>query len=241
MLRAMNASSTALRPPSVHRLPAARLVDRLAELRAIVRAKSVIDLGFVDEGQVGSKRSQGTWLHEVVASEARNVVGVDADAAGVAHARELGFAAHVADVEDVDSLAALELDPADIVLAGELLEHLDRPGAFLEAVKQLVAPGGALVLTTPNGHALTNVLGGLAGRELVNPDHVAWFSWRTLTTLLGRHGWYIDAVSYYTFPPVQTGARAPRLLFNAYQVVLRPLFALRPNLADGLIVVAKLT
>lgn len=206
-----------------------------------MRAKSVIDLGFVDEGQAGSKRTRGTWLHEIVVSEARTVVGIDADAAGVARACELGFAAHVADVEDLDSLAELELDPAEIVLAGELLEHLDRPGAFLEAVKQLVAPRGALVLTTPNGHALTNVLGGLVGRELVNPDHVAWFSWRTLTTLLGRHGWYVDAVSYYTFPPVQSGARAPRFLFNAYQLVLRPLFALRPNLADGLIVVAKLS
>jgi len=238
MLPAMSATTTDLRPPAVHRLPRARLVDRVAEVRALVRGKSVVDLGFVDQGQLSSKRDHGLWLHERVAAEARDAVGIDADEAGVARARALGFAALVADVEDEGSLAGLGLEPAEVVLAGELLEHLDRPGAFLEAVKQLVAPGGALVLTTPNGHALTNVLAGIAGRELVNPDHVAWFSWRTLVTLLGRHGWRIDSLDYYAFPRVQSGAAGPRTVFNAYQALLRPAFRLRPNLADGIIAVA---
>jgi len=232
---------TGLRPPSVHRVPAARLVDRVAEVSALVRGKSVIDLGFVDEGRLTPKREHGIWLHEQVAAAARETIGIDADAAGVARARELGFAAHVADVEDERSLAGLGVAPAEIVFAGELIEHLDRPGAFLEAVKQLVAPGGALVLTTPNGHALTNVLAGIAGRELVNPDHVAWFSWRTLVTLLGRHGWRIQALAYYTFPRVQSGAAVPRIAFNAYQALFRPVFRLRPNLADGIIAVATPT
>jgi SAM-dependent methyltransferase len=229
---------TGLRAPSVHRLPAARLVDRAAEVSALVRGKSVIDLGFVDEGRLSSKRDHGIWLHERVAAAAREAVGIDADRAGVARARELGFAAHVADVENDGSLAGLGVEPAEIVLAGELIEHLDRPGAFLDAVKQLVAPGGALVLTTPNGHALTNVLAGIAGRELVNPDHVAWFSWRTLVTLLGRHGWRLESLAYYTFPRVQSGAALPRVAFNTYQALLRPVFRLRPNLADGIIAVA---
>jgi len=238
MLPVMSSTSTDLPSPSVHRLPAARLVDRVAEVTALVRGKSVIDLGFVDEGRLLSKYDHGIWLHEQVAAEARTAVGIDADEAGVARARELGFSAHAADVEDAGSLAGLGVEPAEVVLAGELLEHLDRPGAFLDAVKHLVAPGGSLVLTTPNGHALTNVLAGIVGRELVNPDHVGWFSWRTLVTLLGRHGWRVESVSYYPFPRVQSGAAAPRVAFNTYQALLRPVFRLRPNLADGIIVVA---
>jgi SAM-dependent methyltransferase len=234
----MLAAMTDLRPPSVHRIPVARLVDRTAAVCALVSDRTVIDLGFVDEGQLDSKRGRGTWLHDAVAATARSVVGIDADAEGVARARALGHDAHVADVEDAGSLSALGLDPVEVVLAGELLEHLDRPGAFLEAVKPLVAAGGSLVLTTPNGHALTNVLGGLLGRELVNPDHVAWFSWRTLLTLLERHGWRLESLAYYTFPTVRSGALLPRALFNAGQLVLRPLFRLRPNLADGIVAVA---
>ena len=229
-----------LRPPSVHRIPRVQLVDRITELRTLVRGRRVIDLGFVDEGQMRAKRGRGAWLHAVVAAEAREAIGVDADEQGVERARELGFVAHTADVEDRAAVSALGLEPADVVLAGELLEHLDRPGDFLDAVQTLLAPEGALVLTTPNAHALTNVLGGLAGRELVNPDHVAWLSWRTLETLLARHGWRLDRLAYYRFPRVEGGPVAARVLFNGYQTLALPLFRLRPNLADGILAVARL-
>ena len=158
----------------------------------------------------------------------------------MARARELGFEAYNADVEDRAALEALELEAGEIVLAGELLEHLDRPADFLEAVKALVAPDGRLVLTTPNAHSLTNALAAVAGRELVNPDHVSWLSWRTLETLLGRHGWRVERLSYYRFPRVEGGPPVARAAFNAYQTIALPLFRLRPNLADGIIVVASL-
>lgn len=236
----MSAALPQLRPPSVNRIPPSRLVDRIDEVRRLVRGRSVIDLGFVDEGQMSAKSGRGTWLHQVVRAESRTCIGIDADVRGVEHALELGFDARAADVEDPEALADLGLEPAEVVLAGELVEHLDRPGRFLEAVKSITAPGGALVLTTPNAHALTNTLGALAGRELVNPDHVAWLSWRTLETLLSRHGWRLDEIAYYRFPRVEGGARVPRLVFNAYQQAARPLFRLRPNLADGLIAVARI-
>jgi len=240
MLAAMNATLPELRPPSVHRVPPARLVDRIDELRAIACGRRVIDLGFVDVGWMQSKQSRGTWLHDVLARAARELVGIDADASGVERARGAGYDAFAADVESERGLSALGLEPADVVVAGELLEHLDRPGDFLEAVKTLVAPDGILVLTTPNAHALTNVLGALAGRELVNPDHVAWFSWRTLATLLDRHGWRLERLAYYRFPTVESGARGPRVFFNTYQSLAQPLFRARPSLADGILAVARL-
>lgn len=224
----------------MHRVPRARLVDRVEELRRLTRGRRVIDLGFVDEGQMDSKRSRGSWLHEALGGEARELVGIDADADGVERARAHGYEAYAADVESRVEVADLALEPADVVVAGELVEHLDRPGDFLEAVKALVAAGGVFVLTTPNAHSLTNVLGALAGRELVNPDHVAWLSWRTLATLLARHDWTIESLAYYRFPRVEGGALPPRLVFNGYQVLARPLFRWRPNLADGILVVARL-
>jgi hypothetical protein len=92
---------------------------------------------------------------------------------------------------------------------------------------------------------MTNFLGSLMQRELVNPDHVSWSSWHTLRTLLGRHGWTIRDVAYYGFPRVPTlesAQRGDRMMvraFNSYQRVSKPLFRLRPTLADGIIVVAS--
>lgn len=72
-------------------MPAARLVDRLDALRALARGRRVADLGFVAEGRLHAKRSRGSWLHAVLAEEAWELMGIDVDAEGVAHAVGLGL------------------------------------------------------------------------------------------------------------------------------------------------------
>lgn len=143
-------------------------------------------------------------------------------------------------------MRSLGLEPADVVVAGELIEHLDRTGPFLDAVKQLVRPDGVLIVTTPNGLSLTNFLASLFRRELVNVDHVAWFSQRTLATLLGRHGWSLRHLDFYYFPAVSgieadvaRGMPIRAKLFDAYQIAARPVFRMLPNLADGLFACAS--
>jgi SAM-dependent methyltransferase len=233
-------------PPgsSIGRVPRARVLDRSEVLVELAAGKHVIDLGFVDTGRIDEKHARGEWLHARIADVAASLVGIDLDPPGVQRANELGLRAYVADVEDEAGLAALGLESAELVIAGELIEHLDRPGAFLDAVAPLVAPGGQLVITTPNPLALTNVLLGLIGREVQNVEHVGWHSWKTLETLLGRHAWRIERLDFYMHPRYVPPANAPfreraRVsAFNAYQVAAWPLFKLAPPLADGLIAVA---
>jgi SAM-dependent methyltransferase len=232
------------RGASVHRPPPTQVVDRVDFIISRASGRSVIDLGFVDESRMVEKRALGSWLHAKVAQVALTAVGIDNDPGGVQLARDLGYAAYAADCEDRNGLISLGLEPADLVIAGELLEHLDQPGRFLEAVKVLVKPGGTLLITTPNAGSMTNFLGGLMNREFVNPDHVSWFSWHTLRTLLGRHGWIMREFAYYRFPRVSaldSATRADRRrarAFNSYQRLSAPLFRLRPALADGIIVLA---
>lgn len=232
-------------PDSVHRIPRAPLVDRSDYVVELARGKQVIDLGFVDVGRMLAKRDDGSWLHDRLRTVARELVGVDFDDEGVELARKMGFAAHQADCQSTADLESLGLRPAEVLIAGELIEHLDQPGAFLEAVKVLVEPKGLLVLTTPNGSSLTNFLGGVLGREFVNPDHVGWHTWYTAKSLLGRHGWLVRQLAYYRFPTMNTAAGHPlsrrvlTRLFRGYQALARPMFRLRPALADGIIVVAS--
>jgi 2-polyprenyl-3-methyl-5-hydroxy-6-metoxy-1,4-benzoquinol methylase len=239
-------STEAVVDPSIHRLPHSRVSDRVAFLLDLARGKRVIDLGFVDEGRMSTKLDKGVWLHADLKRVARELVGIDFNADGVAVAKELGYESHHADCQSYESIHGLKLEPADVVIAGELLEHLDQPGPFLDAIKQLVTPGGILVITTPNGLSLTNFVASLLGRELVNPDHVSWQSVRTCTTLLRRRGWDVRGVSFYRFPSVRESAVAGTVtagqiaLFTTYQVLARPLFLFRPWLADGLILIAEL-
>jgi 2-polyprenyl-3-methyl-5-hydroxy-6-metoxy-1,4-benzoquinol methylase len=48
--------------------------------------------------------------------------------------------------------------PFDAVLMTEVIEHVAHPDRFLEQVARLLAPGGVIVLTTPNGGYVRNPL-----------------------------------------------------------------------------------
>ncbi|MGH7425011.1 MAG: methyltransferase domain-containing protein, partial [Candidatus Methylomirabilales bacterium] len=155
----------------------------------------------------------------------------------------LGFEAYLADCQSLESLSSLGLDAADLVVAGELIEHLDRPGSFLEAIRCLVRPDGLLALTTPNASRLINFIAALLGREVVNADHVGWQTWRTMRTLLERHDWELREFSYYANPALVRSERSRTEslkigTINAFRFGARILFKLRPSLADGMIAVA---
>jgi SAM-dependent methyltransferase len=245
-----------LLPPSRTAMPAspresiavaspAEVVDRFEFLTELVRGRYVIDLGFVDLGRTESKMAANQWLHGRLSEAAARLVGVDSDPQGVELARSRGFDVRCADCHDGAEVSELGLEPAELVVASELIEHLDRPGDFLDSIRPLLDDRGTLVLTTPNPHALTNSLMALIHREVQNADHVGWHSWRTISTLLERHRWRVERILFYVHPRFYPNAHAPRHerlrvhAFNAYQTAIWPLLRFSPSLADGLIVCAS--
>jgi len=230
----------------VHRLPPARLVDRADYLVEAVRGHHAAHVGFVDSGCWAYHDRFDSWLHAHLDAVASSMVGLDLDADGVRRAVELGFAAHAVDARDPAAVRALGLDPVDVVVAGEVIEHLDDSGSFLDGLHSLVRPGGRLVVTTPNASGLLNAgAAALAGYEVNHPDHVTLYSCYTLTNLLSRHGWEVDEVATYV-PVLKEFASLQgrmKVLGAGAKVVLgteRLLARLgRPYAADGLVVAAR--
>jgi 2-polyprenyl-3-methyl-5-hydroxy-6-metoxy-1,4-benzoquinol methylase len=226
----------------IHELPRARVVDRLDHLVDLARGRRVIHVGFVDTGCTEMQAAAGTWLHSRLAAVATSLVGIDVNAAGVAAAVADGYEAYAVDCRDAAAVAALQIQPGDLVIAGEVIEHLDDPGAFLDGLHALCAPTGRLVVTTPNATGWFNSLAALVGREINHPDHVVMFTWRTLTTLAGRHGW--TPVASATFVPevkdfasAGLGARLLAFVARATVALERLLGRLgRAFVADGMIV-----
>lgn len=62
----------------------------------------------------------------------------------------------------------------ETVFIGEVVEHLERPAKLVHAATECLAPGGALVLTTPHGH-------------LPHDDHRQAFGLQDVIDLLPRH------------------------------------------------------
>src|SRR5437763_4321607 len=116
--------------PFAHDLPSGPPQNREAVILDLCAGKRVIHLGFVDEHQLEAKRKGGRWLHDRLGEVSRQLIGIDLDPAGVETARELGYEAYVADAQDEAELRQLALEPAEVVVAGEVIEHLESPGRF---------------------------------------------------------------------------------------------------------------
>lgn len=226
-------------------LPRSRPVRREDALVEACRGRRVVHVGFVDEPLLESRLGDGTWLHARLAKAAVALVGIDCSSEGVAWARLAGFEAYCVDAQSPEEVEALALEPADAVIAGEVIEHLDAPGPFLRAMRTLVRPDGLLVLTTPNAYRPLNALVPLSGSELIHPDHVAWHSPHTLRNLLAHNGWSVEAFGYYQNPPdpIERADGLRRRLAGHGANAVRRLAGLvgrwAPYWSDGLIVWAR--
>jgi SAM-dependent methyltransferase len=224
--------------PWWHELPSSAPVDRSETIIAACAGRSVCHLGFVDEHQMDSKMNEGTWLHSRIAEVSGRLVGLDLEPSGVALAKELGYEAYAADAQEAEQLAALGLEPFDVIVAGEIIEHLDAPGPFLRGLHVLASDTGKLILTTPSAYRLANFLTPLSGGELVHPDHTAWHSPSTLRTLLERSGWQIELVTFYQNPRGARGSGWLKPVMNAIRKLSTAFGRRMPYWSDGILIVA---
>ena len=79
----------------------------------------------------------------------------------------------------------------DVVVAGELLEHLYFPSQIVEKISRLLGPGGLFIGSVPNAFALKNRIKYLfavkKGTPLEDPMHINHFSRRELEEMLYKN------------------------------------------------------
>ena len=97
-------------------------------------------------------------LAEPLARLGAEVTGVDAAEENVAVARAHAAGSGLAIDYRQGELAALDLAQFDLVTAMEVLEHVADSAAFLAELAKRLAPGGLLVLSTPNRTARSRLL-----------------------------------------------------------------------------------
>ncbi|HZR96880.1 MAG TPA: class I SAM-dependent methyltransferase [Gaiellaceae bacterium] len=102
------------------------------------------------------------YLARPLAERGNTVVGLELDPEAAREAERWCERVLVGDVETME----LPFDPAsfDVVLCGDILEHLRDPVATLARLRPLLAPGGRLVASTPNVANWAVRLSLLAGR-----------------------------------------------------------------------------
>lgn len=222
-----------------------RPVDRLAFLQGQVSGKRIFDLGALDETAFTSKRDTGQWLHARLCAEALQVVGIDNSALVPDEGLETVRGGRIirADILDLDPVID-EYGRPDVIVAGELVEHLPNTSAFLASLlANARLHGTRFVFSTPNACCWHNVLVGLAGRESMHVDHLQVYSYKTLRTLFARAD-----IELLELRPCH--ARLPEMLeatsgfrrasVMAFQRVVNALEFMSPVLSAGWVGVARL-
>ena len=110
------------------------------------------------------------------------IIGVDADREALAEAQKLGIETRWA---DLDEPLPFEAGSFDVVVAGELLEHLRDPQRVVADVRRVLRPRGTFVASVPNAYRLKNRLRFALGRKPEDdPTHLQMFAASDVRSLL---------------------------------------------------------
>jgi SAM-dependent methyltransferase len=207
--------------------------DWLERLCAEAAVDQVAHLGCADSPYTEELLASGRLLHTRLVRAAR-VTGFDVDAGALELVRRAlpGERFVLADV--TTGVPEEERGRYDLVIAGEVLEHVPDADSFLRGCAALLAPGGRLCVTVPNACSPKIGLRAVFGRESVHPDHRVYYGPRTLARTLEGAGYEpVEIVS--SFAPV--AGRAGRMIVNPLLRAANWLF--QGPVGDGLIAVAS--
>ena len=209
----------------------------LGERYGDLAGKRVLDLG----------SSRGLLLARFPDSER---VGIEIDPDERARSAEHGIEAveHFINAFDGNRMTArlpFEDASADVVLAGEIIEHIVDTESFLREIARVLRPGGAVVLSTPNILWWKHRLALLAGRY---PDaldyrtrygddfgHVRIFTPTLMRALLEETGFVDVAVLGKRLGPISSLTRPPAAVARGLDRLADRL----PSLSDHLIAYAR--
>lgn len=185
----------------------------------------VLDVGFWGQAV---KISDPEWPHKILLKYAQEVYGVDKDydESQLEHKERYRRA----------SAESFDFDTAfDVIFAGDIIEHLSNPGAFLEVALRHLKPNGRLIITTPNCFSLFTLIEQVfKAAPIPNKDHTMYFNHIVLEQLLKKNGWQVISKGYIDSYVEEIGFK--RLLIGSVNRILK-LFT--PKYLETLTIIAQ--
>lgn len=181
------------RSPRVVRNVHAFIVDLAA-------GRTVLNVGAAGNARRYCESGTGEWLHKRLVDRAARLVGLDIDEAEIAVARDIGFDIIAGNCETI----ALG-ETFDLIVLSDVIEHTDNPGMALANMTRHLAPGGRIIITTPNATFAGSFISALSRRApKVYWDHVALYAPEHIQAICDRHGYRLEDTAYFTLPDSRT-------------------------------------
>lgn len=198
-------------------------------LESKIKGKSVLDCGVAGDKDVPVDSKY--WVHKVIHNNASSSMGIDYDKEAVEKLNKLNYDCVYGDCQNFNINKKF-----DVIFAGELIEHLENQGLFLDCAKNHLNKDGIIILTTPNQFSLMRFIGNCFGLLNENKEHVLVHNEKTITNLIERKGLKLKEINYFTNPSFYEIGRLS-ILRKIIKPFLGLLFRLRPRLCHQMVVV----
>jgi len=158
--------------------------DRIGALASFAQGKHTLNVGCTGYRPGSGAGEEALARHVRIAQAASECLGLDLDADGVAELERRGFPAIVADACTCSLGRTFE-----VIIAGEIIEHVGDGGQFLLNMRRHLGPGGLLVSSTCNPFCPKRFWKIVHyGHPCVHPEHACWYDPVTLMGLGMRCG-----------------------------------------------------
>jgi 2-polyprenyl-3-methyl-5-hydroxy-6-metoxy-1,4-benzoquinol methylase len=165
---------------------------KLIQLCATKRVLHLGCVGFTDHSIEDKLRLARSSLHFQI-SEVSDCVGLDNDRESIDQLQAHDIFSNVM-YGDAEQLGVLQLEPFDIILASDIIEHLSNPGRMLDGARHLLKSDGRLIVSTPNAFSALAFLRYGIGKFREGAQHVLNYNHQTLEQLLNRHGYQVEHI-----------------------------------------------
>lgn len=212
------------------------LVQRVEFIKKLCEGKKVLHLGCTNYPYTREAIDNNMLLHFELDKITKELYGFDFDERGLTVLADSGGKnLYRADLEKLEEVALDET--FEVIIAGEMIEHLSNPGLFLRGIKRFMNPQTKLIITTINAYcAMRFLIYGLRGKgganEPVHPDHVAYYSYKTLSLILEREN--IQVKNFYFYDIGTEHRPFNRWFYNLFNDIC---VKISPQLCDGVIAV----
>ncbi|MFT4303337.1 MAG: class I SAM-dependent methyltransferase [Candidatus Woesearchaeota archaeon] len=159
--------------------------------------KKVLHIGACDSPYHIKKAKNGELLHQKLNNSTKELVGIDFDKKSIKELKK--FNINNIFFSDITKPLNLKDSNFDIIIFGDVLEHLSNPGLALKNLSSIMKKTTRLIITVPNCYCYFNIFNIFAQKENVHPDHVFWTSKQTMVNLLQRYCFDIQKIKYLNF------------------------------------------
>lgn len=201
----------------------------------MMRDRTVLDIGSIGH-HFEERRREGTFYLEHFSDLAAYAKGIDILTDAVSKAQAAGFNVEVGNAETFTDDRQY-----DVIFAGELIEHVNNAGNFLDSSHRNLKTEGVLILTTPNAFSIAHIsksILSLTNEPPVNNEHTCYYTPQTLRQLVERRGFKIDKIFYQDYDYGNRKHSPQKKLALKFNATLSSLF---PQFSQSFIAVLKKT